>query len=110
MINDTLAVTKCGKEGIRKNAFMNFLIETHRVTLSKEKRVVLHFGKENKCCLPCPELREHTDIMKKKNSTKYLGNVLSSSSGQSDNIEDRRNRGWGKVSTIMGILSEVTWG
>ena len=110
MIDDTLAITKCGKEAIRKNAFINSFIETHRLTLSKEKSVVLHFGKENKCCLPCPDLRVHKDSMKKTSSTKYLGNVLSTTGGQSDNIEDRRNRGWGKVSTIIGILSEVDMG
>jgi hypothetical protein len=110
MIDDTLAVTKCGKEAIRKNAFVNSYMETHRLTLSQEKSVVLHFGKEKQCIVPCPDLKVHNHIMQKTDSTKYLGNVLSTTGGQSDNIEDRRNRGWGKVSTIMGILSEVDMG
>ena len=48
--------------------------------------------------------------MKQKQSTKYLGNILSTKGGQEDNIEDRRSRGWGKIATIMGILSEVDMG
>ena len=110
MIDDTLAVSKCGKEAIRKNAFINSFMETHRVILSQDKSVLLHFGNDNKCVLPCPDLKVHNDPMKKTDSTKYLGNVLSTEGGQGDNIEDRRNRGWGKVSTIMGILSEVDMG
>ena len=72
--------------------------------------MVLHFGKENKCVVPCPELKVHKDTMKGTDSTRYLGSILSTAGGQHDNIEDRRNRGWVKVSTIMGILSEVDMG
>ena len=110
MINDTLAVSKCGREAIKKNAFINSFMETHRLVLSQEKSVLLHFGKDNKCVLPCPDLMVHKDNMKKTVSTKYLGNILSTAGGQGENIEDRRSRGWGKVSTIMGILSEVDMG
>ena len=76
----------------------------------QKKSVVLHFGKESKCVVPCPELKVHKDTMKGTDSTRYLGNILSTEGGQHDNIEDRRSRGWGKVSTIMGILSEVDMG
>jgi hypothetical protein len=48
--------------------------------------------------------------MDKKQSTKYLGNILSTRGGISDNIEDRRGIGWGKISTIMGILGSVDMG
>ena len=48
--------------------------------------------------------------MKKSECTKYLGNLVSSKGGICETIEDRRNKGWGKVSTIMGILEEVTLG
>ena len=85
-------------------------METQRLTLSKEKSVVLHYGKESKCALPCPTLKVHKDDMLKQVSTKYLGNILSTSGNITDNIEDRRSKGWGKISTIMGILSEVDMG
>jgi hypothetical protein len=41
------------------------------------------------------------------NSQKYLGDIISSSGTLRDTIEDRRNKGWGKLSEISGILSEM---
>ena len=110
MVDDTLAVADCGNKSIRKNAVVNSFIETQRLTLSKEKSVVLHFGKESKCDLPCPSLKVHKESMKKEETTKYLGNILSTKGGLDATVEDRRNKGWGKISTIMGILSEVDMG
>ena len=110
MVDDTLAVADCGNNSIRKNAVVNSFVETKRLTLSKEKSVVLHFGKESKCSLPCPLLKVHKETMIKEVSTKYLGNILSTKGGLNDTIEDRRNKGWGEISTIMGILSEVDMG
>jgi hypothetical protein len=78
--------------------------------LSKEKSSVLHIGKKSKCPLPCPKLKVHKDIMDQKERTRYLGNIISSKGGLSEMIDDRRNQGWGKISTIMGILSEVDMG
>ena len=42
--------------------------------------------------------------------TKYLGNYLSNKGGVQETIEDRRQKGWGKGSQIMGILGEVNMG
>ena len=85
-------------------------METRRLVLSKEKSSVLHYSGKNKCSVPCPTLHVHDETMEKKVSTKYLGNILSTRGGQADNIEDRRKRGWGKITTILGILSEVDMG
>ena len=63
-----------------------------------------------KCLISCPTLKVHNDVMEKKLSTKYLGNISSTNGGQDENIEDRRCKGWGKIATIMGILSEVDMG
>ena len=48
--------------------------------------------------------------MKEAGSAKYLGNFVTSSGGVRDTIEDGRNKGWGKVATIKGILSTVNLG
>ena len=110
MVDDTLAVSDCGNKAIRKNSVINSFIECHRISLSKEKSSVLHIGKKSKCPLPCPKLKVHKDIMDQKERTRYLGNIISSKGGLSEMIDDRRNQGWGKISTIMGILSEVDMG
>ena len=110
MVDDTLAISDCGNKAIRKNAVINSFMETHKIALSQEKSSVLHIGKEGKCALPCPSLKVHQNVMQRKESTRYLGNVLSTKGGLCDMIEDRRNQGWGKIATIMGILSEVDMG
>ena len=45
-------------------------METHRLTLSQEKSVVLHFGKEKQCIVPCPDLKVH-------NHTRVLSGINS---------------------------------
>ena len=110
MIDDTLGVSECGSASIRKNAVINSFIETQRLTLSNEKSVVVHIGKEKKCTLPCPVLKVHDDPMNKKDSTKYLGNILSSKGGVAETVEDRRTKGWGKIAQVMGILGVVDMG
>ena len=51
-----------------------------------------------------------SEPMEEKWCTKYLCNFISSKGGVSKTIEDRRKKGWGKISTIMGILKEVDMG
>ena len=43
-------------------------------------------------------------------SSNYLGNVFMSGGGVRKTITDRRNKGWGKVAHILGILGEVPLG
>ena len=38
---------------------------------------------------------------------RYLGDIISSSGAQRPSVEDRRNKGWAKVSEITAILSEM---
>ena len=44
MVDNTLGVSECGKQAIRKNSVINSFMETQRLKLSKEKSVVLHYG------------------------------------------------------------------
>jgi hypothetical protein len=109
MVDDTLGVSECGNDSIKKNAAINSFVETQRQELSQEKSVVVHIGRK-KCTLPCPTLKVHNDPMDKSDCTKYLGNYISHKGGVSDTVEDRRKKGWGKVSQIMAILGEVDMG
>ena len=49
MVDDTIGVSKCGNTSLQLNAVINSVIETQRLTLSKEK----------KCCYSC---RKQTEI------------------------------------------------
>ena len=84
-------------------------METHKLK-SQDKSNVLHVGKKSKCAIPCPKLKVHNKIMHEKETTRYLGNILSAKGGFDDIIEDRRNQGWGKIATIPGILDQVDMG
>ena len=57
MVDDTLAVADCRNQNIKKNSLLNSFIETQKITLSKERSLVFHYGKESKCALPCPTIR-----------------------------------------------------
>ena len=110
MIDDTLAVAECGASSVEKNSVVNSFMETHRLSMHKEKSVVVHVGNVRNCSQPCPTLKVHKDEMQKVENVKYLGNIISSHGGIGDTVEDRRKRGWGKVSQILGILGEVDTG
>ena len=107
MVNDNHCISKCGITLVQKNAIINSFIETQRLTLSREISVVLHISNKVKCKVPCPTLKVHTHDMKSVKSQKYLGDIISSSGTLRETIEDRRNKGWGKLSEISGILSEM---
>ena len=110
MIDDTLGVSKCGNSAIKLNAVINSFVESQRLEMSKEKSVVIHVGRKHENSLPCPTLKVHDSDMIVEDSVKYLGNILTSNGGIKDTIEDRRNKGWGKVAAIKGILSQIDMG
>ena len=106
MVDDNLAISKCGINSLQKNAIINSFIETQRLTLSEETSVVLHISKK-KCKKRCPQLKVHKNSMKTVESVRYLGDVVSASGSMRPCVEDRCKKGWGKVAEISGILSEM---
>ena len=68
-----------------------------------DKTKVIHVGNVKKCNQPCPKLKVHEENMHDVQSFKYLGNIVTTNGGNQATIEDRRNRGWGKVAQIMGF-------
>ena len=107
MVDDTLCISQCGITSVQKNAIINSFFETQRLTLSKNKSVVLHVGRPGKCKNTCPTLKVHDQDMKIVKSQKYLGDIISSSGSLKESVEERRNKGWGKIAEISGILSEL---
>ena len=79
---------------------LNSFIEAERLTLSSEKSVVLHVGKPTKCKQPCPKLKVHKADMKQVDSTRYLGDIITSCGGAKQSVENQRNKGWGKIAEI----------
>ena len=104
MVDDTLGVSKCGVQSVEKNSVINSFVEAHKLQMHEDKSVVVHVGNVRKCEMTCPTLKTHNNKMHETKSTKYLGHILSQNGGVKETIEDRRNKGWGKVSLILGIF------
>ena len=110
MVDDTLTISECGVQSVSKNAVLNSFIENQRLTLSEEKSCVIHIGNTRYCQEKCPTLRVHNNDMKVASSARYLGDILTEKGGSYDTIQKRRHEGWGKVSEIMGLISEIPSG
>jgi hypothetical protein len=110
MVDDTLSISECGMKSILRNEAINSFIENKRLTLSYDKSVTVHIGKESKCENMCPQLKVHDKIMKTSKSAKYIGDIVNSRGSVRDTVEKRRNKGWGTITQIMGLVSEVSSG
>ena len=110
MIDDNLGISECGINSIVKNAIMNSFVEAQRLEMHIDKSKVLHVGNVTKCESLCPKLKVHNQVMHEAESFKYLGNIITKTGGNQATIQDRRNKGWGKVASIMGILGEIETG
>ena len=50
MVDDTLGVSNCGNDSIKKNAIINSFVEIQRQELSHEKSVVVHISRKKVYC------------------------------------------------------------
>ena len=75
-----------------------------------KKSCVIYIGNPKYCQEKCPSLKVHDRDMKIASSAKYLGDIITSKGGSQDTIQKRRNEGWGRVSEIMGLISEIPSG
>ena len=66
----------------------------------------MHVGKASECC---PILKVDGNEMKSVDRERYLGDILTSDGKINNNIEERVNKGFGKVNDILPILSEVSF-
>ena len=76
-------------------------------TMSKKKSIVLHIGKKTKCLKPCPTLKGHDSDIKSADTVRYLGDIVSASAERRSCIDDRRSKGWAKVSEIEGTQAAM---
>ena len=74
---------------------------------SENKCKKIHIGKINNIC---PDLKVHDKSIESSDCEKYLGDLFSNTAKNKSNIISRRDKGYGKVSDILSILSEVPLG
>ena len=77
-------------------------MDTKKLELGYDKCFQIHVGKNKETC---PELNVHQSKMKTASSEKYLGDIISNNGKIDENIEERFNKGKGRVNTILSHLS-----
>ena len=77
--------------------------------MHEEKDLLYMLEMQKKCELSYPTL-VHSQDMHDARSLKCFGNILLAAGGVRETIRYRRNKGWGKVAQILGILGEVPLG
>ena len=90
MIDDVLAVTKCGIDSIEVNSLINMKVEAKKLRLSDEKCILINGIKS---CEPCDNnLKVHKKNMKKKRMRTYLGEI-NTADGKLDETVDQEGGG-----------------
>ena len=106
-VDDVLTVSKCGNKSVVNNAIVNSFTESKKLRYGRDKCKQMHVGKSNNIC---PTLKVHEDTMKVSDKETYLGDVITSSAKGKENINSRRDKGFGIVSEIMSLISEIPLG
>jgi hypothetical protein len=113
MVDDILAVSKCGQDSLSVNTYINTEIELKKLKFhtpdknGKTKCHKMHIGKVNKVC---PELKVHGTRMVEVSEDTYLGDIISSNGSHSRTIQARVGKGIGIISKIMSKLERITVG
>ena len=106
MVDDILAIQKCSKSK-NINAVINSFIEMKKLTLSEKKCSRIHVGKTTNDCI---ELNVHQNKMKNSKQEKYLGDIVDNTGSIKATIQERISKGYGIISDIKAILSEIPLG
>ena len=113
MVDDILAVSRCGHESVALNTYLTTQIEMKKLRFhvpdakGKTKCHQFHVGKPSTLC---PELLIHGYPMEKVNQDTYLGDIISFDASNSLNIKDRVGKGVGIMSDILNDLESVSFG
>ena len=107
MVDDILAISECGSESVKTNAYINARFEEKRLELNEKKCVKIHATKESNYC---PELYAHDETIESVDETKYLGDILKSNGKNKRNVESRFGTGLSVITSTMRILNEVSVG
>ena len=106
-VDDVIAISDCGPNSIKMNAYVQSKADTKKLKLSESKCVKMHFGKKSE---NCPSLKIHQKEMIKSGKERYLGDVITDDAKMDENIKMRKDKGIGIANGIISILKEVSFG
>ena len=130
MVDDVLAVSKCGVDSVLMNAFLNQKTTIKKLQFGPEKCHQLHVGKSK---ANCPDLYIDEWKLEKRNETetgvdnlidvladdckiemaeaeKYLGDVISVDGRNTKNIEAKVDKAQGIIKQLKGMMEEMCFG
>ena len=130
MVDDVACVAECGVQSVAINAFINAKTRTKKLQFGVDKCHQLHFGRENKLC---PDLFIDSWEVKKVDSAKtgfenlvdemsephkldlmeqekYLGDIVSTTGKNKENILARKDKSKGIIKQIGTILDDICFG
>ena len=107
MVDDELTIAECGPDATLTNAVMNTFTESKKLRFGIKKCNKMHIGPET---LVCEDIKVHEDVGKTVTKDKYVGDVLTADGANTENIEERADKGYGIVNEILSILSEIPLG
>ena len=113
MVDDLLAVSRCGFDSVAINTSINTIIELKKLEFhipepgKKSKCHYLHIGKSSKYC---PGMKVHGHQAEQVPEAVYLGDILRADGKNTSNVKSRVNKGIGIVTEIMDMLNSVSFG
>ena len=113
MIDDIIAISKCGIGSLTLNTIINSKIELKTLRFHTpdsngwSKCHKLHVGTHSKAC---PILQVHGTIIEEVSEDEYLGDILSADGSNRKNVQKRINRGFGIIAEIVNILDQISFG
>ena len=107
MVDDILAIQSCSSKSLKVNTAINTFVELEKLSLSKSKCHNIHVGSKQKTC---PGLKIQDCKMENSKREKYLGDIIDETGTNKSNLEKRKSKGYGIISDILTIVSEVPLG
>ena len=113
MVDDLLAVRRCGFDSVETNITINTMIELKKLEFhipkpkKKSKCHYLHIGRPSHVC---PGMKVHGHKAEKVSEAVYLGDILREDGKNTSNIKSRVKKGLGIVARIMDILKTISFG
>ena len=107
MIDDIASFAECNVDSLKTNAIINSKIESKKLEFGQSKCFTIHIGKYPG---KCQNLKVHKNTVTSKASEKYLGDIVSSTGNNTENINFKANQDIGAVSQILSMINRVSLG
>ena len=107
MIDDISGIAKCQEKSVILNSIINAKIESKKLEFNLKKCTNMHIGPNKQHCTP---LKIHGKEMMNTNTQTYLGDTISNTGSNTENIKQRCKIGHSAISQIKSLLKDMSMG